>query len=102
MIVTITILLEEYCPSGNKGGISGDGKLLFRVWVAKDRCSGEFILDTIEGSLLFISPKEGGVLFGEIDEWASEVRELGNELPIEIAETKERANIAKLSWDSPF
>ena len=102
MPVSVGIGLKEDSTRCVFRGISGNGEGGGEVWEVEDGFGEEETLEGIEGGLARRGPVPGEVLFGEVEERASDVGIVGDESSVEIGKAKERANIFHLSWCGPI
>ncbi|KIK32050.1 hypothetical protein CY34DRAFT_102321, partial [Suillus luteus UH-Slu-Lm8-n1] len=90
VIGSIFISLEKNCSSGYEGSIGGKGELARGIRVSEDR------IGTCLGLL------ERSIFSGKVKQGSGEVRVMGDEMTIEVAETKEGANFFYRSWCCPI
>ncbi|KIK34821.1 hypothetical protein CY34DRAFT_97224, partial [Suillus luteus UH-Slu-Lm8-n1] len=93
VIGAIFISLED-CSSGNEGSISSKGEL--------SRGVREALLQFLEGVGTCLCPLELDIFLGEIKQGSGKVRVMGNEVMVEVAESKERADFFHRSWYCPI
>ena len=101
MPIAIRVGLEEDGARRVFRGVSGNREGSREVGEVENWLGEEEAFEGVEGGLARRGPVPGEVLFGEVEERASVVGVIGDEVSVEIGETKERADIFHLSWSWP-
>ena len=99
--VAVGVGLEENGTGCIFGCISGNGEGGGEIREVENRFGKEEMLKGVERGLTRRGPAPGEVLFGEVEEGASDVGVIGDEASVEIGEAKERANVFHLGWSRP-
>ena len=101
MPITVGVGLKEDGARHVLRGISGNCKGGGEVGKAKDGLGEEKTFEGVKGGLARRGPVPGKVLLGEVEEGAGDVGIVRDESPVEVGETKERANVFHLGWGWP-
>ena len=102
MPIYIGIHLQENATRCIFGDICGNGEGFQGVREVNNGLSQETILQFVEGILTRIAPDPRGILLGEIEKGAGDVRIVPNEFSIEVGKSEERMDIFDLSWHGPI
>jgi len=93
VVISVVIFLKENSSSSDKRCIGGNSKLLLGVRDTEDGSSAEGFFDF---------GYEGSVFLYKINKGSGKIREVGNELSIEVTEADKGANISEFLWSRPF
>ena len=99
--IAVGVGLEEDGARRMFRGVRGNSEGGGEIREVKDGLGEEETLEGIKGGLARRGPVPGEVLFGEVEERASDVGVIGDEASVEIGEAKERANVFHLGWSRP-
>ena len=102
MPIAVGVGLEEDGARCVFRGICGDSEGSGEVGEMENGFRKEEVLEGIEGGLTRGGPIPREVFLGEVEEGASDIGVVGDELSVEIGETKERANVFHLGWCGPI
>ena len=101
MPVAVGVGLEENGAGCIFGCVSGNGEGGGEVREAEDGFCEEEAFKGVKGGLTSGGPIPREVFLGEVKERAGDVGIVGDELSVEIGESKERANVFHLGWCGP-
>ena len=101
MPVTVGVGLEENSTGCMFRCISGNSERSGEVREVENGFREEETFKGVERGLTGGGPIPREVLLGEVEERASDVGVIGDEVSVEIGEAEERANIFHLGWRRP-
>src|SRR5258707_7337442 len=102
LVHAICLCLGEDCSCCKVGGITFEAEATGLRWEGEDRGRGDGLLQGIEHFLLSCAPGPLLGLAGECIKEVSDVREVMDELLIEVHKTKEGLDLLDLHWGWPL
>ena len=89
MEISIGVLLHEHSSGGSEGRVHHNKEEFGSVWHLDYWGGEEHFFEFNECVVLFLSPQEGSLLFGQIMKWLGECGEVRDEFLVKVAESDE-------------